>query len=158
MDDRDSERAERWRAPPGFYALAEQVISGPIPDVVTLKRRPTRPEPPQAGGGVAVADAPPVARFVTSVEDDLYARKANVIAIKHRLGQVVAVIEIVSPGNKSGTHALRSLVEKRMSCSSGDQPPGGRLVPPSPRDPQGIHKAIWDDIPTSRSSFRPTSR
>ncbi len=133
--------------PRGFFAMAEQILSGPIPDVVTLKRRATPTDSRQPAGGVAVADAPPQARFVTSAEEDLYARKANRIAIKHQLGQVVAVIEIVSPGNKSSLHAMRSFVEKAYELlRQGINLLVVDLFPPSPRDPQGIHKAIWDEI------------
>jgi len=96
---------------------------------------------------VAVADAPPQARFISSAQLDLYAHKANRIAIKHRLGQVVAVIEVLSPGNKSGLHALRSFVEKADELlRKGIHLLVVDLFPPSPRDPQGIHKAIWDEI------------
>jgi len=133
--------------PPGFFALAEQIVSGPIPDVVTLQRLGTPADSSPAGGGIAVADAPPRARFVASVEPDLYVRKANRIVIKHRLGQVVAVIEILSPGNKSSTHALRSFVEKAYELlQHGINLLVVDLFPPSPRDPQGVHKAIWDEI------------
>ena len=133
--------------PPGFFAMAEQIVSGPFPDVVTLKRQGTLAGPPHPGGGVTVAEAPPRARFVTSAEPDLYTRKANRIAIKHRLGQVVAVIEVLSPGNKSGLHALRSLVEKADELlRNGIHLLVVDLFPPSSRDPQGIHKAIWDEI------------
>jgi hypothetical protein len=133
--------------PPGFFAMAEQIVSGPIPDVVTLKRWPTPTDLPHPARGVAVAEAPPRARFVTSAELDPYVRKANRIAVKHRLGQVVAVIEIVSPGNKSGLHVLRSFVEKAYELlRQGINLLVVDLFPPSPRDPQGIHKAIWDEI------------
>jgi hypothetical protein len=133
--------------PPDFFALAEQIVSGPIPDVVTLKRRPTAPDRPDDAGGIAVADTPPRARFVTSAEPDLYASKANRLLIKHRLGQVVAVIEIVSPGNKSSRHSLRSFVLKAEEfVRHGINLLVVDLFPPSPRDPQGIHKAIWDEI------------
>lgn len=132
--------------PRDYFALAEQIVSGPIPDVVTLKRRGD-PFDAAEPGGVAVADAPPQARFVTSAEIDRYVRQANRLVISHRLGQVVAVVEIVSPGNKSSRHALQSFVEKAESLLRG----GVHLLvvdlfPPSPRDPQGIHKAIWDAI------------
>ena len=40
------------------------------------------------------------------------ARKANRIAIHHDLGDVVAVIEIVSPGNKDSRHSIRAFAEK----------------------------------------------
>lgn len=132
---------------PGFYAMIEQVVSGPIPDVVTLQRWAKPGDRPEPAGGVAVADAPPRARFVTCAEPDLYASKANRIAIRHLLGQVVAVIEIVSPGNKSSLHALRSLVEKAGELlRQGISLLVVDLFPPSPRNPQGIHKAIWDEI------------
>ena len=132
--------------PPGYFALAEQVISGPIPDVVTLQRD-QRGSPPRSPGGLALADAPPQARFVTSVESDVYAGKANRLAIKHALGQVVAVIEIVSPGNKTSQHALRLFVEKAYDLlQQGIHLLVVDLLPPSPRDPQGIHKAIWDAL------------
>ncbi len=133
--------------PPGFFAMAEQVASGPIPDVVTLQRRRTQGEPKQPTGGVAVAAAPPKARFITSAELDPYVHKANRIAIKHGLGQVVAVIEVVSPGNKSSLHSLRSFVTKAEDLlRQGINLLVVDLFPPSPRDPQGIHKAIWDEI------------
>src|SRR6202034_3515189 len=102
---------------------------------------------PRASGGIAIADAPPQARFVAWAELDSYVAKANRIAIRHRLGKVVAVIEIVSPGNKNRRHALRSFVEKayellrkEISLRVVD------LFPPWRRDPQGMHKAIWDEL------------
>jgi hypothetical protein len=132
--------------PPGYFAMAEQIIGGPVPDVITLQRRPT---PTDGGrpGGVAVLDAPPRARYITSAEPDRYASKANRLVIKHRLGRVVAVIEIVSPGNKNSSHALRSFVDKAAELlRQGINLLVVDLFPPSPRDPQGIHKAIWDEI------------
>lgn len=136
--------------PPGYFALAEQMVAGPIPDVITLQHRAGRSEPTQpggAGGAVVIEEAPPEARFVTSAQPELYAGKANRIAIRHRLGQVVAVIEIVSPGNKSGRHALRTFVEKtERLLRQGINLLVVDLFPPSARDPQGIHKAIWDEI------------
>jgi hypothetical protein len=126
--------------------LAEQVVSGPIPGVVTLQRRSTD-STPDSGGGLALADTPPQARFVTSVEADVYADRANRILIKHELGQLVAVIEIVSPGNKSSQYALRSFGEKAYELiQQGIHVMVVDLFRPSPRDPQGINKAIWDSF------------
>src|SRR5665213_51896 len=133
--------------PSGYFALTEQIVSGPIPDVVTLQQRKDVGGFPTKTGGIALADAPPRTRFATSAEIDVYAAKANSIAIKHRLGRVVAVIEIVSPGNKGSQHALRSFVEKAYDLlSNGVNLLVVDLFPPSRRDPQGIHKAIWDTI------------
>lgn len=133
--------------PPEYFAMAEPIVGGPIPDVFTLQRRTIRADRKQPTGGVAVAEAPPRARFVTSAEPDRYAGRANRITIKHQLGRVVAVIEVVSPGNKSSQHALRSFVEKAEELlREGINLLVVDLFPPSPRDPQGIHKAIWDAI------------
>jgi hypothetical protein len=79
---------------------------------------------------------------------DQYAAKAKVVAIRHKSGhEVIAVVEIVSPGNKNTRHGLRALVDKATELLRAsihllviD------LFPPSVRDPQGIHKAIWDEI------------
>ncbi len=133
--------------PVGFFAMAEQVVGGPIPDVITLQRRERPGEDTPLVGGTAVAEAPPRAAYVTSAASDCYARRANRIAIRHRLGRVVAVLEIVSPGNKGSHHALRTLVAKAEDLlRQGIHLLVVDLFPPSSRDPQGIHKAIWDSI------------
>ncbi len=129
--------------PPGYYALAEQVLGGPIPDVIALHA----PQSPEPNGGIAMAQSPPKTRFKISAEIDIYAAKANRIAIHHPSGDVVAIVEIVSPGNKSSQHALRSFVRK--ACEALDQGIDLLVIdlfPPGPRDPQGIHKAIWNEI------------
>ena len=38
--------------------------------------------------------------------------KANRIVVRHELGHVLAVIELISPGNKNSKHAIRSIIEK----------------------------------------------
>jgi hypothetical protein len=135
------------RLPPGFVALTDQQISGPIPDVLTLNRKPQRSDKSEPAGGLAVATAPPKARFVVEHEEDTYARRANRILIRHRHGQVVAVIEIVSPGNKNTSTALRAFVRKASDLIwQGIHLLVVDLFPPSERDPQGIHKAIWDEF------------
>jgi hypothetical protein len=135
------------RLPPGFTALTDQQIGGPIPDVLTLHRLPKAAAKKETGGGLAVATAPPRARFVDEMEEDTYARRANRIRIQHRHGQVVAVIEIVSPGNKNSRHGLQAFVRKAADLVwQGIHLLVIDLFPPSERDPQGIHGAIWDEI------------
>jgi hypothetical protein len=136
------------RLPKGYYALIEQSAAGVYPDVITLESEP------RVGGrrdvltGAAVATVPPKTRFVSQASDqDMYAAKANRIAIHHSLGDVVAIVEIVSPGKKSSRHALRAFVEKSLGfLEQGIHLLIIDLFPPSRRDPQGIHKAIWDEI------------
>jgi hypothetical protein len=143
------------RLPTGYYALVEQHTIGLVPDVLTLQRQPLAPTRPGNGssqangaaGGLAVADAPPRARFVSRVEEDLYVAKANRVVVRATGGRVVAVIEIVSPGNKSSQHNLRSFVDKTVELLYQDV---NLLVvdlfPPGPRDPRGMHPLIWSAV------------
>ncbi len=143
--------------PAGFYALAEQVASGPIPDVITLQHGHGRPPLPDRIGGLAVADAPPSTRFVLrAAEEELYASKADRVVVRHPLGEVVAVIEVVSPGNKASRTALRGFVEKAVDfLKQGVHLLVIDLFPPGVRDPQGIHPAIWDEIREEPFSLPP---
>ncbi len=135
------------RLPPGFIALADQRIGGPIPDVLTLQRGPKHPDKRETGGGLAVAAVPPKARFVVNGEADAYVHRANRIRIQHRHGQVVAVIEIVSPGNKNTRTALNAFVRKASDLIwQGIHLLVIDLFPPSELNPQGINKAICDEI------------
>jgi hypothetical protein len=131
--------------PDGFFAMAEQIVGGPSPDVVALQATSAR-KPPRSNRAVPVA-TPPRARIVQHAEMERYASKADRIIVKHARGQVIALIEIVSPGNKGSRHALRTFVEKIAAClDQGIHLLVIDLFPPSVRDPQGIHKAIWDEV------------
>ncbi len=132
------------RLPPGYFAMVEQKTGGPEPDVITLGLNP--PAGP-ALGGVAVALHPPKARFVTRSEAAAYARKANRITVRHPDGEVVAVVEIVSPGNKDSRRALCLFARKAVEfLQAGVHLLIVDLFPPGRRDPQGIHKVIWDRV------------
>jgi hypothetical protein len=132
------------RLPPGYFAMVEQKAGGPEPDVITLE---LTPPPGAAPGGVAVEAQPPKARFVTRSEAAAYARKANRITVRHPDGEVVAVVEIVSPGNKDSRHAVRAFARKAVELlHAGVHQLIVDLFPPGRRDPQGIHKVIWDRL------------
>lgn len=139
--------------PPGYNALSEQVSGGPVPDVVTLR---SRRRPAAGPGGVAVADAPPSARLVARKEEKNYARRANRLAIRHGRGQVVAIIELVSPGNKSSEYPFQTFVRKSAEIiDQGVNLLVVDLFPPTPRDPLGMHKAIWDQFGEEPFPFLP---
>lgn len=133
--------------PPDHFALAEQYVKGPEGDVVTLSTGlPTSNGPVTRGSGPAVM-AKPTARFVQTADAERYARKADHIAVRHEFGHVVAVIEVVSPGNKASRHALKTFAEK----ATGLLRRGVNLLiidilPPGNLDPQGIHPVVWDDM------------
>lgn len=132
--------------PAGYFALAEQFADGRFPDVVTLQTH-SKSEPETLSGGVALLEAPPQASHITTIEPAAFSDRANRILIKHRLGDVVAVIEIVSPGNKNSRSGLRAFVDKATDLiRRGVHLLVVDLFQPSDRDPQGIHKAIWDEF------------
>ena len=138
--------------PPEYMAMAEQVTGRPIPDVVALHARPSKEDP----GGVGVASAPPSARVIAKFERINYARRADRVVIRHGRGKVVAIIEIVSPGNKESRNAIRTFVEKAADIlNQGVHLLIVDLFPPTPRDPQGIHKAIWDEFGDEPFDFLP---
>lgn len=131
--------------PSGFFAIIEPKATIPEPDVIALElNAPLAPPPP---AGLSIAAVPPKTRFVTRTDAANYARKANRITVRHPDGDVVAIIEIVSPGNKDSRHAIHAFARKAVAfLQAGVHLLIVDLFPPGPRDPQGIHKVIWDRL------------
>ncbi|MBI3411452.1 MAG: hypothetical protein HY040_24250 [Planctomycetes bacterium] len=72
------------------------------------------------------------------------------------LGRILAVIEILSPGNKDSRAAFRDFVEKTIDfLRKGIHVLIVDLFPPTPRDPLGIHKVIWDETVEEEFTFPP---
>jgi hypothetical protein len=145
--------------PAGCFAMAEQVIGGPVPDVVTLKLNDEL-EPLSTNGGLLLAEptTKPSTHVVMRAEIETYVRKANWVVVRHEAGAVLAIIELISPGNKNSTHAVRSIVEKLVELLYQ----GINLLvvdpfPPTTRDPNGLHALIWREI-TDEPFQLPTDR
>lgn len=86
----------------------------------------------------------------------VYANRKDRVSIRNGRGRVVAIIELVSPGNKSSRQAIRSFVEKAADIlTQGIHLVIVDLFPQTPRDPQGIHKAIWDEFGDMPFDFLP---
>jgi len=145
----------RGLLPTDYYALTEQPAGPYVPDLITLQK------PVQngfltvvsPGGGVLLADASPKVRVRDEIVDaDAYALMAKHVTIRHASEhEIVAVIEIISPGNKDSTYKFRTFVEKATTLIRQ----GIHLLvidpfPPSPRDPHGIHKSIWEEFAGDR--------
>ena len=150
--------------PEDYYAMAEQHAVGFGPDVLTLQGdrngdNDLGPFTHANSGTAGVLLAPPKARFLAETDMEFYRRKQNTVTVRHVSGdRVVAMVEVVSPGNKSSRHALRSFVEKAAELLDKQihllildlQPPGRR-------DPHGIHGAIWEEI-TDENYTSPASK
>lgn len=133
------------KLPTEYFALVEQNIRGPIPDILALRLGAM--EEPGQDDSLAVATAPPKTRLVRRNEADSYVDKANHIAVRHRHGDVVSVIEIVSPGNKGSRAEFGALIRKSADLiRQGIHLLVIDLFPPTRRDPHGIPKAIWDEF------------
>lgn len=130
--------------PKGYSALVEQHAGGVVPDCIALKRRDSY-EPP--AGGAVVTAVPPRTQRVFHAESEVSAARANRIAIRHPLGRVVSIIELVSPGNKNSHRALQAFVNKTVTfVLEGIHVLVIDLFPPSARDPNGIHPLIWSEF------------
>jgi Protein of unknown function (DUF4058) len=136
--------------PPAYYALAEQIAGGLRPDVLTLQT----PGPPGDGapdedqGSVSAATTPPKVRLTVRAAIDEYTGKRRSLVIRHvSRHRIVALIEILSPGNKASRDAMRALLRKAPAAvTQGIHLLIVDLFPPGPHNPQGIHGAIWQDL------------
>jgi len=133
--------------PPDYYALAEQRTPDREPDVLALHLPVGHADIESGNGGTALATVPPKTQFIQRSDADVYAAKANRIVVRNSEGDVVAIIEIVSPGNKHSRASTESFVKKAVEFLRAkinlliiD------LFPPTPRDPQGLHQLIWEQI------------
>lgn len=139
--------------PGGYYALAEQVTTAGGPDVLALHSSTLDGDGDESatgdGGGTAVATALLTARPVTQVVARAflteYVARQRRIAIRRKSGdRVVALIEIVSSGNKAADYPWQVFIDEAIAALNQ----GVHLLildihPPTPRDPGGVHGAFW---------------
>jgi len=139
--------------PDDYYALAEQHAGGFGPDVLTLKGPSGDPQasPPRhtaQGTGTGLLAAPPRVRITAETDLEFYRRKQSTVTVRHVSDDsVVAMVEVVSPGNKSGRRALQAFLDKagqvlesRIHLLVLD------LHPPGSLDPEGLHGALWEHL------------
>jgi Protein of unknown function (DUF4058) len=137
--------------PKGYHARVEQHVGGTIPDVLALEL-PDRPRPPGAadrdfGRAVAVADAPPRV-MIDTVMTPRSVRRRRTIAVRQSDDErLVAVVEVVSAGNKDRPDAVAAFVGKLGTLlRSGVHVVVLDLLPPTRHTPGGLHPAVADDL------------
>ena len=132
--------------PPGYYALGEQVLGGVIPDVLTFEQRGQPRERPPAES--TTREPAPTATLTASAEMPEIAPAARVLTVR-QTGQdrVVAVLEIVSPGNKKEASEFGALIDKTVALlAKGIHVVVVDLHRPGPYDPHGIANVVWEKL------------
>lgn len=146
-----SRELNRTLLPQDYYALPEQVAAGFGPDVLTLQEELPERNPPEETGGsrpAALLQARPQTAFVAETEGEFYRRRKSSVVVRHVSGdRIVAMLEIVLPGNKSSRRALQAFVDK--ACELLEHRIHLLIIdpfPPSERDPNDLHAAIWEQV------------
>ena len=157
--------------PNGYYAMAEQHAGNLVPDILALTsaewikenrvesnrvRYATDSESASKesvdgqlpSGALALAEFPPqVSLRSTCSEEYVYRERRRTITVRQEPnGRVVAMIEIVSPGNKDGSRHMSEFVSKSLEVmQAGIHLLVVDLFPPNPCNPDGIHALLWDE-------------
>jgi hypothetical protein len=112
--------------PEGYDVMAEQ-LGGDLgaPDDSTFLAAGNNPEP-----------------------ETPYARLQRTVVVRHTSDdRIVAMIEVLSRGNKSSRHAIQSFLNKAVAAlDSGVHLLLVDVHPPGPRDPNGIHGVVLNEI------------
>jgi hypothetical protein len=137
--------------------MAEQVMGPAIPDVLTLQAdrgngngwhgRPVV-------GATAVATAPPRVKISGHAEAEPFTRRQRSIVIRHASDdRIIALIEILSAGNKSNNSEFRAFVTKAVDAlARGYHLLLIDLQARTSRDPEGLHPVIWAEVWGPQSS------
>lgn len=145
-----SNRLNGGLLPADYYAISERRVGEFVADGSTLEvAGPGRGDGIGPGRGLStLATAPPRVRYRSTLRREERTPVPRKVVVRRAAGDhPVAVIEVVSPGNKSSTIALGVFVEKVAEILDLD-PHMLILDPqrPSRRDPQGIHGAINEHL------------
>ncbi len=141
--------------PEGYYAQAERAAVGIESDVLTLHESEPGSwgsggsvEPGAGGGGAVVLESPPSTSVASQVDTALaYAGRQRRVVVKTDRDRPVAVIELVSPGNKQGRAQVEEFASKVQHClREGLHVTMVDVHPPGSADPRGLHAAVWERL------------
>jgi Protein of unknown function (DUF4058) len=133
--------------PPEFYALPEQQAAGFGPDVLTLQTTANHDSAENSTGTATALVTRPQTRFTAESETEFYRRKKSSVVVRHVSGdEIVAMVEIISPGNKNSRRAFQEFISKAFALLEARV---HLLIvdpfPPTSRDPNGIHAVLWEE-------------
>ncbi|MGH7128295.1 MAG: DUF4058 family protein, partial [Planctomycetaceae bacterium] len=121
-----SDRLNEGLLPEGFFAAGEQITGDIEPDVLTLEQTGSATDVSSSGwqhadGVMAVAETPPSVAFVTDADEERYVHRQDSLVIRYAPNErIVALMEIVSRGNKNSRHRMERLLHKIASCLEND--------------------------------------
>ena len=133
--------------PDGYYALVEQHHGRGMGDLLTMYGR-------RSTNGLAVADAPPRAKHVRTIESSALVRRRS-LAVRHVSGhRLVALLEIVSLANKDRARHVEDFAAKAVDAlDMGVHLLLVDLFPPGPHDPFGMHGAVVQRLEQSDEPY-----
>lgn len=144
--------------PGAYYALTEQVTLSAEADILTLQGPPLNGARLPLGRGVhALSATRPAVELLERDEIAPRKRPRERLSVRHVSNhKVIAVIELMSPGNKSSRLRFTTFVRKAVAVLDAEvnffvvDP-----FPPTARDPNGIHAAIWSRLVKRRKDRKP---
>jgi Protein of unknown function (DUF4058) len=154
--------------PEDYYALADQNTGNIYPDVVALQVNDDDFEDDEysntsnSSGGLALAEVQPKTSIAVQRELEGYPLRQRHITIRHSSGdRIVAIVEIVSLGNKSSRREVDRFVQKAHdTLERGQHLLIVDLHPPTTLVPDGFYPLIWeepfthdDQLPLQQLSF-----
>lgn len=143
-----SDRLNAGVLPAGFYAAGEQVVGNVEPDVLTFQSESRPVQPWEESGAIALAEHPPRVSLMLEAAEPVYVHKQDHVVVRSAEGdRLVALIEIVSRGNKDSRLRMQSFVDK--VCAAVEHGCHVLLVdlfPPGRLDPLGMHGAVWEQL------------
>jgi hypothetical protein len=140
--------------PESCYAMAEQHTGPYSPDAIALRTRSA--DGTSQGdvteldlhGTTAVATTAPRVKFVAELEDVGYSARRRTIVIRHASGnRILALLEILSPGNKSSEYSFEQFIDKVATfLMQGYHVLVVDLHRSGNFDPTGVHGALWREL------------
>ncbi len=137
--------------PPDYYATTEHV-DGPVKLRALTLRNGNGMENEWRGqpieGAIAVATTPPRVWIRDVIEVEPYTRRQRSVVICHASDdRRIALIDVLSEGNKSSNREFHSFVAKAVdSLGWNHHLLLIDLLPRTARDPEGIHTVIWAEL------------
>jgi hypothetical protein len=140
--------------PEDYYALADQNTGNIWPDVVALQLQDHDTDDSgfsndtgHASGGIALAEVQPKTSIAVQRELEGYPLRQRHLSVRHSSDDhIVAIIEVVSPGNKSSRRAVAQFLQKANdTLERGHHLLIVDLFPPTPLVPDGFYPLIWGE-------------